>query len=52
MQPQRRGTATPASRLPFSDTIQRAFGRHDISSVQAHTGVDAAASARTMGAEA
>lgn len=37
-----RGIATPASPVPFLDTIQRAFGRHDISHVQAHT--DGAAS--------
>jgi len=47
-----RGVATPGSTLPFADIIQRAFGRHDISSVQAHTGGDAAASARDIGAEA
>jgi hypothetical protein len=47
-----RGVTTPASRLPFSDTIQRAFCRHDVSSIQAHTGSDAAASAQTMGADA
>jgi hypothetical protein len=47
-----RGTATPASPLPFGDTIQRAFGRHDVSSVQAHTGPEAAQSAQAMGAEA
>ncbi|HWU88657.1 MAG TPA: DUF4157 domain-containing protein [Kofleriaceae bacterium] len=47
-----RGTQTPASPLPFADTIQRAFGRHDVSSIQAHTGPDAAASAREMGADA
>jgi hypothetical protein len=46
------GTATPSSTLPHSDVIQRAFGRHDISGVQAHTGPAAAASARDMGAEA
>jgi hypothetical protein len=46
------GVATPRTSLPFSDTIQRAFGRHDLSSVQAHTGPDAAASAQAMGAEA
>jgi cell wall-associated NlpC family hydrolase len=46
------GVATPASPLPFSDTIQRAFGRHDISSVQAHTGPQAAQSAKSMGADA
>lgn len=47
-----RGVATPASRLPFSDALQRAFGRHDISSIQAHTGPEAAASAHAMGADA
>jgi hypothetical protein len=47
-----RGLATPAARLPFADTIQRAFGRHDLSSVKAHAGPDAAASAGEMGAQA
>jgi hypothetical protein len=47
-----RGVATPASPLPFSDALQRAFGRHDISSIQAHTGTEAAASTQAMGAEA
>jgi hypothetical protein len=47
-----RGVATPSSPLPFSDTIQRAFGRHDVSAIQAHTGPDAAASAQAMGADA
>lgn len=42
---------TPASALPFSDTLQRVFGRHDISSIQAHTGPEAAASAQAMGAQ-
>jgi Domain of unknown function (DUF4157) len=46
------GVATAASPLPFGDAIQRSFGRHDISSVQAHTGSDAAASASAMGAQA
>jgi hypothetical protein len=46
------GVATPASPLPFSDAIQRAFGRHDVSSIQAHTGPEAAASARAMGGDA
>jgi uncharacterized protein DUF4157 len=44
--------ATSASSLPHGDTIQRLFGRHDISAVQAHTGPDAAASAQAMGAQA
>jgi hypothetical protein len=47
-----RGTATATTRLPFTDTIQRAFGRHDVSSIQAHVGQEAGASARAMGAEA
>ncbi|HEX8112293.1 MAG TPA: DUF4157 domain-containing protein, partial [Kofleriaceae bacterium] len=47
-----RGVATPASSLPFSDTLQRVFGRHDISVIQAHTGLEAAESAQAMGAEA
>ena len=47
-----RGVATPSSALPFSASIQRAFGRHDVSSIQAHTGPEAAASAHTMGADA
>jgi cell wall-associated NlpC family hydrolase len=46
------GVATPASSLPYGDHIQRAFGRHDISSVKAHTGADAARSAKAMGADA
>src|ERR1044071_1524480 len=47
-----RGVATSASPLPFSDTLQRAFGRHDVSSIQAHTSPEAAASAQAMGAVA
>ena len=47
-----RGIATPSAPLPHASSIQRAFGRHDISSVQAHTGPEAADSARAMGAEA
>jgi hypothetical protein len=47
-----RGAATPAAALPHGDTIQRLFGHHDISSIQAHTGSDAAASARSIGAAA
>jgi len=47
-----RGTATPSSALPHASTIQRAFGRHDVSSIEAHTGGEAAASADAMGADA
>jgi hypothetical protein len=46
------GVTTPASPLPFSDTIQRAFGRHDVSSIRAHTGPEAAGSAQAIGADA
>ena len=46
------GVTTPASSLPYGDHIQRAFGRHDVSSVKAHTGADAAGSAKAMGADA
>jgi Domain of unknown function (DUF4157) len=47
-----RGIATPASPLPHSESIQRLFGRHDISQVQAHTGPEATDAARAMGAAA
>ena len=47
-----RGTATPATTLPYADQIQRAFGRHDISGVKAHTGSEASAAAGEMGASA
>jgi hypothetical protein len=47
-----RGVATSTSPLPFAEQIQRSFGRHDVSSVQAHTGADAKASAHAMGADA
>lgn len=47
-----RGVGTPAAQMPHLGTIQRAFGRHDVSGIQAHVGQDAAASARDMGARA
>jgi Domain of unknown function (DUF4157) len=46
------GVATPSSPLPHTNTIQRAFGHHDVSSIQAHQGPAATASAQTMGAQA
>ena len=46
------GLATPAARLPYADTLQGLFGRHDVSAVQAHTDGEAAASASAMGADA
>lgn len=47
-----RGAASPASALPYADKIQRLFGHHDISSIAAHTGPQAAASAGAIGAHA
>lgn len=47
-----RGLQSPTASLPFHDQVQRAFGRHDISHVQAHLGHQAAASARQMSASA
>ena len=47
-----RGIATPSSRLPYADHIQRAFGRHDVSGIQAHVGPGAAAAAHDIGARA
>jgi Domain of unknown function (DUF4157) len=46
-----RGLATPSGPLPNLDVIQRSFGRHDVSAVQAHTGSDAAGTAREMNAD-
>ena len=47
-----RGVATAAETLPHSERIQHLFGRHDISGIEAHTGADAATSAREIGAKA
>jgi hypothetical protein len=47
-----RGVATSATALPYADQIQRSFGHHDVSSIQAHVGAEAAASARSMDARA
>jgi hypothetical protein len=44
------GVATPSSPLPYAHTIDRLFGRHDVSSIQAHRGPEATASAQAMGA--
>lgn len=46
------GVATASGSLPHADRIQQLFGRHGISSVQAHIGSEATASAQAMGAEA
>jgi hypothetical protein len=47
-----RGIATAMSPLPYAETIQRSFGRHDVSRIQTHAGPEAAASTHAMGAEA
>jgi hypothetical protein len=46
------GVSGSGSRLPHFDRIQAAFGGHDISGVQAHTGSAAAEAAASMGAQA
>jgi hypothetical protein len=46
------GVAGPGGALPYQDQIQRSFGRHDISNVQAHTGGQAAAASNELGAQA
>ena len=46
------GTSGSGGALPHIDRIQRAFGRHDVSGVRAHTDERAAEGARAMGAEA
>ena len=46
------GTSGTATALPHLEPIQRLFGRHDISQVQAHVGGPAAEGARAMGAQA
>jgi Domain of unknown function (DUF4157) len=48
----RLGTRGASQALPHLDTIQRLFGRHDVTGVKAHTGSDAEAGARAMGAQA
>jgi len=47
-----RGTQGPATALPHRDQIQRAFGRHDVSQVQAFVGGGASEAGDAMGAEA
>src|SRR4051812_25023907 len=46
------GLAGPSAPLPHLDRIQRLFGRHDVSGVQAHVGGPAAAASEQMGARA
>lgn len=47
-----RGVATAAGSLPHLDKIQQSFGHHDISSVRAHTGPEAATACKDMSAKA
>jgi hypothetical protein len=47
-----RGVAGGGSALPHLDVIQRAFGPHDVSKIQAHTGDAAARSSTEIGARA
>jgi hypothetical protein len=46
------GTAGGGGPLPHFDTIQQAFGRHDVSGIEAHVGGDAATATHALGAEA
>ncbi len=48
----RQGVAGSGGALPHLDRIQQAFGAHDVSGVQAHTGAQAAQAADAMGAQA
>jgi hypothetical protein len=48
----RQGASTPSGRLPFAERIQKAFGRHDVTGVQAHTGSAAQEAATDIGARA
>ena len=47
-----RGVAGGGSALPHLDRIQRAFGRHDVSKIQAHTGDAAERASTEIGAQA
>jgi hypothetical protein len=46
------GVAGAGHALPHLDTIQRSFGRHDVSQVKAHSDDAAAASSKALGATA
>jgi hypothetical protein len=46
------GVAGGSGPLPHGDAIQRLFGRHDVSGVEAHVGGAAATASRAIGAEA
>lgn len=46
------GISGPATALPFLGQIQRSFGAHDVSNIQAHIGGPATQACRSMGARA
>jgi hypothetical protein len=46
------GTEGAGQKLPHLDTIQQAFGRHDVSAVEAHVGGTASDAAGALGAHA
>ena len=46
----RAGISSPAQRLPHLETVQRAFGHHDLKGVDAHVGPQATVSAAAMNA--
>ncbi|MCC6998917.1 MAG: DUF4157 domain-containing protein [Deltaproteobacteria bacterium] len=46
------GVAGSGSALPFADTIQASFGKHDLSGVEAHIGGQAGEAAAAIGADA
>lgn len=48
----RRGVSDPGQPLPHRDAIQQLFGRHDVQGVSAHIGGEAAASSRSLNAQA
>jgi hypothetical protein len=48
----KRGMETSGGKLPFWERIQAAFGRHDVSGIQSHTGGVAAEASRAIGARA
>ena len=48
----RAGTSGSGGSLPHQETIQRSFGRHDVSGVRAHVGGKAAESSKALGAKA
>lgn len=47
-----RGVKGGGGALPFGEQIQKSFGRHDVSNVQAYTGAEAKSATEGMGAQA